>query len=182
MGRQGVKDPCNPETRYLAKASYTQLFLISVLPMAVCHTCLQKCQLPSCLSCTAGSALDTGTLTSPPLTLVSNLGTCVHQVLPFDSSQDAFSSFVFLAYRHKYEFLHSGMTPDIRITIPPRRIGILLDYENCRLSFFNADIAQHLHTFNSHFQHYVHPCFALETPGILRIHTGITTPPWTALL
>ncbi|RLW03649.1 hypothetical protein DV515_00006375 [Chloebia gouldiae] len=66
--------------------------------------------------------------------------------------------------RHKYEFLHSGMTPDIRITIPPRRIGILLDYENCRLAFFNADIAQHLHTFNSHFQHYVHPCFALETP------------------
>lgn len=95
--------------------------------------------------------------------------------------QGAFSSFVFLACRHKYEFLHSGMTPDIRITIPPRRIGVLLDYENCRLSFFNADIAQHLHTFNTHFQHYVHPCFALETPGILRIHTGITTPPWTAL-
>ncbi|XP_009555172.2 fibronectin type III and SPRY domain-containing protein 2 [Cuculus canorus] len=83
--------------------------------------------------------------------------------------------------RHKYEFLHSGMTPDIRITIPPQRIGILLDYENCRLSFFNADIAQHLYTFNSHFQHYVHPCFALETPGILRIHTGIAKPLWTAL-
>ncbi|XP_061302847.1 fibronectin type III and SPRY domain-containing protein 2 isoform X2 [Pezoporus flaviventris] len=83
--------------------------------------------------------------------------------------------------RHKYEFLHSGMTPDIRITLPPRRIGILLDYENCRLSFFNADIAQHLYTFNSHFQHYVHPCFALETPGILRIRTGIAVPPWTAL-
>ncbi|XP_010152573.1 PREDICTED: fibronectin type III and SPRY domain-containing protein 2 [Eurypyga helias] len=83
--------------------------------------------------------------------------------------------------RHKYEFLHSGMTPDIRITIPPRRIGILLDYENCRLSFFNADIAQHLYAFNSRFQHYVHPCFALETPGILRIHTGIAIPPWTAL-
>ncbi|KAM6125611.1 LOW QUALITY PROTEIN: fibronectin type III and SPRY domain-containing protein 2 [Phoenicopterus ruber ruber] len=83
--------------------------------------------------------------------------------------------------RHKYEFLHSGMTPDIRITVPPRRIGILLDYENCRLSFFNADIAQHLYTFNSRFQHYVHPCFALETPGILRIHTGIAIPPWTAL-
>ncbi|XP_009992776.1 PREDICTED: fibronectin type III and SPRY domain-containing protein 2 [Chaetura pelagica] len=83
--------------------------------------------------------------------------------------------------RHKYEFLHSGMTPDIRITVPPRRLGILLDYENCRLSFFNAAIAQHLYTFNSCFQHYVHPCFALETPGILRIHTGIAIPPWTAL-
>ncbi|XP_040456682.1 fibronectin type III and SPRY domain-containing protein 2 [Falco naumanni] len=83
--------------------------------------------------------------------------------------------------RHKYEFLHSGMTPDIRITIPPRRLGILLDYENCRLSFFNADIAQHLYAFNARFQHYVHPCFALETPGILRIHTGLAVPPWTAL-
>ncbi|KAM9182007.1 fibronectin type III and SPRY domain-containing protein 2 isoform 1-T3 [Mergus octosetaceus] len=83
--------------------------------------------------------------------------------------------------RHKYEFLHSGMTPDIRITIPPTKIGVLLDYENYRLSFFNADIAQHLYTFNSHFQHYVHPCFALETPGILQIHTGIAAPPWTAL-
>ncbi|EOA96102.1 Fibronectin type III and SPRY domain-containing protein 2, partial [Anas platyrhynchos] len=83
--------------------------------------------------------------------------------------------------RHKYEFLHSGMTPDIRITIPPTRIGVLLDYENYRLSFFNADIAQHLYTFNSHFQHYVHPCFALETPGILQIRTGIAAPPWTAL-
>uniref|UniRef100_A0A8C8ATT6 Fibronectin type III and SPRY domain containing 2 n=1 Tax=Otus sunia TaxID=257818 RepID=A0A8C8ATT6_9STRI len=83
--------------------------------------------------------------------------------------------------RHKYEFLHSGMTPDIRITIPPRRIGILLDYENCRLSFFNAEIAQHLYTFTLHFQHYVHPCFALETPGILQIHTGIAIPRWTAL-
>ncbi|XP_062440033.1 fibronectin type III and SPRY domain-containing protein 2 [Rhea pennata] len=78
--------------------------------------------------------------------------------------------------RHKYEFLHNGMTPDIRITIPPRRIGILLDYENYKLSFFNADIAQHLYTFSSHFQHFVHPCFALETPGILRIHNGITMP------
>ncbi|KFM05664.1 Fibronectin type III and SPRY domain-containing protein 2, partial [Aptenodytes forsteri] len=83
--------------------------------------------------------------------------------------------------RHKYEFLHSGMTPDVRITVAPRRIGILLDYENCRLSFFNADIGQHLYAFNSHFQHYVHPCFVLETPGILRIHTGIAIPPWTAL-
>ncbi|XP_074956582.1 fibronectin type III and SPRY domain-containing protein 2 [Phalacrocorax aristotelis] len=83
--------------------------------------------------------------------------------------------------RHKYEFLHSGMTPDIRITVPPQRIGILLDYENCRLSFYNADIAQHLYAFKSYFQHYVHPCFALETPGILRIHTGIAIPPWTAL-
>ncbi|XP_074863080.1 fibronectin type III and SPRY domain-containing protein 2 [Carettochelys insculpta] len=78
--------------------------------------------------------------------------------------------------RHKYEFLHSGMTPDIRITIPPKRIGILLDYDNWKLSFFNLDLAQHLYTFNDPFQHYVHPCFALEKPGILRIRNGIAMP------
>jgi len=103
----------------------------------------------------------------------------VHRALPCESALRL--SVCVLARRHKYEFLHSGMTPDIRITVPPRRIGILLDYENCRLSFFNADIAQHLYAFNSHFQHYVHPCFAFETPGTLRIHTGTAIPPWTAL-
>nr|XP_023958677.1 fibronectin type III and SPRY domain-containing protein 2 [Chrysemys picta bellii] len=84
--------------------------------------------------------------------------------------------------RHKYEFLHSGTTPDIRITIPPKRIGILLDYDNWKLSFFNLDIAQHLYTFNSHFQHYVHPCFALEKPGFLRIRNGIAMPTSITLL
>lgn len=83
--------------------------------------------------------------------------------------------------RHKYEFLHSGTTPDIRITVPPKRIGILLDYDNWKLSFFNLDIAQHLYTFNSHFQHYVHPCFALERPGFMRIHNGIAAPTSIAL-
>ncbi|XP_067411846.1 fibronectin type III and SPRY domain-containing protein 2 [Emydura macquarii macquarii] len=84
--------------------------------------------------------------------------------------------------RHKYEFLHSGTTPDIRITVPPKRIGILLDYDNWKLSFFNLDIAQHLYTFNAHFQHYVHPCFALEKPGFLRIRNGIAMPTFTTLL
>ncbi|XP_069481080.1 fibronectin type III and SPRY domain-containing protein 2 [Ambystoma mexicanum] len=78
--------------------------------------------------------------------------------------------------RHKYEFLHCGTTPDVRITIPPQRIGILLDYDNWKLCFFNMDPFQHLHTFDCHFQHLVHPCFALEKPGILRIRNGIAIP------
>uniref|UniRef100_A0A8D0L7R6 Fibronectin type III and SPRY domain containing 2 n=1 Tax=Sphenodon punctatus TaxID=8508 RepID=A0A8D0L7R6_SPHPU len=83
---------------------------------------------------------------------------------------------------HKYEFLHSGISPDIRITIPPRRIGILLDYDKGTLSFFNMNITQHLYTFQSHFQHFVHPCFALETPGFLKIHTSIAMPTFVTLL
>lgn len=78
--------------------------------------------------------------------------------------------------RHKYEFLHNKMTPDIRITVSPRKIGILLDYENSKLSFFNVDISQHLYTFSCHLHQFVHPCFSLEKPGCLKIHNGISMP------
>ncbi|XP_034988109.2 fibronectin type III and SPRY domain-containing protein 2 [Zootoca vivipara] len=78
--------------------------------------------------------------------------------------------------RHTYEFLNNGMTPDITITVPPRRIGLLLDYDKGSLSFFNRDIMQHLYTFHNHFQDFVCPCFALEEPGTLRILNGIAMP------
>ncbi|XP_075431693.1 fibronectin type III and SPRY domain-containing protein 2 isoform X2 [Ascaphus truei] len=79
--------------------------------------------------------------------------------------------------RHKYEFLHCGIAPDLRITVPPKRIGILLDYTHKKLSFFNTDLPQHLYTFTCHFRHLVHPCFALEKPGSLKIHNGVPIPP-----
>nr|H0UZ81.2 RecName: Full=Fibronectin type III and SPRY domain-containing protein 2 [Cavia porcellus] len=82
----------------------------------------------------------------------------------------------FASSRHKYEFLHNRTTPDIRITVPPKKIGILLDYENSKLSFFNVDIAQHLYTFSCQLQQFVHPCFSLEKPGCLKIHNGISMP------
>nr|XP_008120397.1 PREDICTED: fibronectin type III and SPRY domain-containing protein 2 [Anolis carolinensis] len=83
------------------------------------------------------------------------------------------------ASRHTYEFLNNGMTPDIRLTIPPRRIGLLLDYDKGSLSFFNTDIMQHLYTFHSRFQDFVCPCFAVEEPGVLKIQNGIAVPPYT---
>ncbi|MEE6503222.1 hypothetical protein FKM82_004773 [Ascaphus truei] len=79
--------------------------------------------------------------------------------------------------RHKYEFLHCGIAPDLRITVPPTRIGILMDYTHKKLSFFNTDLPQHLYTFTCHFRHLVHPCFALEKPGSLKIHNGVPIPP-----
>ncbi|XP_045142256.1 fibronectin type III and SPRY domain-containing protein 2 [Echinops telfairi] len=82
----------------------------------------------------------------------------------------------FASSRHKYEFLHNKMTPDIRITISPRRIGVLLDYENSKLSFFNVDISQHLYTFNCQLHHFVHPWFSLGKSGSLKIHNGISMP------
>ncbi|MBN3296307.1 FSD2 protein, partial [Amia calva] len=81
--------------------------------------------------------------------------------------------------RHKYEFLHNGWSPDIRITTHPKRIGVALDYDTGTLSFFNTDLAQHLYTYECQFLHYVHPCFALDNPGALTVHNGIEAPEYT---
>lgn len=78
--------------------------------------------------------------------------------------------------RHKYEFLHNGWSADVRITVQPLQIGVFLDYERGILSFYNAHLHQHLHTFTCCFHHYVLPCFALDKPGALRLQTGLTTP------
>ncbi|XP_051236592.1 fibronectin type III and SPRY domain-containing protein 2 [Dicentrarchus labrax] len=81
--------------------------------------------------------------------------------------------------RHKYEFLHNGWSPDLRITVNPVRIGVALDYERGTLSFFNVDLEQHLHTFHCHFGNYVHPCFGMDNPGALTVHNGIEAPEYT---
>ncbi|XP_037651319.1 fibronectin type III and SPRY domain-containing protein 2 [Sebastes umbrosus] len=78
--------------------------------------------------------------------------------------------------RHKYEFLHNGLSPDLRITVNPVRIGVALDYERGTLSFFNVDLEQHLHTFHCHLRNDVHPCFGLDNPGFLIVHNGIEAP------
>ncbi|XP_051896213.1 fibronectin type III and SPRY domain-containing protein 2 [Pristis pectinata] len=84
--------------------------------------------------------------------------------------------------RSKFEFLHKGQTPDLRITVTPTRIGILLDYTTGKLSFFNVNICQLLFTFSQHFQNLVNPCFALESYGILKICHNIPFPEFTKLL
>ncbi|XP_026175848.1 fibronectin type III and SPRY domain-containing protein 2 [Mastacembelus armatus] len=78
--------------------------------------------------------------------------------------------------RHKYEFLHNGWSPDLRITVNPVRIGVALDYKGGTLSFFNVDLDQHLYTFHCHFQNYVYPCFGLDSPGALTVHNSIEAP------
>lgn len=83
--------------------------------------------------------------------------------------------------RPRYEFLHNKTTPEIRVTVSPRRVGVLLDYDKARLSFFNADISQHLFTFRCPFPCCVHPCFSLGQPGSLKIRQGIPVPAWAAL-
>ncbi|XP_034050770.1 fibronectin type III and SPRY domain-containing protein 2 [Thalassophryne amazonica] len=78
--------------------------------------------------------------------------------------------------RHKFEFLHNGWSPDLRITVNPVRIGVALDYDRGSLSFFNVELEQHLYTFHCHFQNYVHPCFGLDNPGALTVLNNMEAP------
>ncbi|KAK1785255.1 hypothetical protein P4O66_018655 [Electrophorus voltai] len=78
--------------------------------------------------------------------------------------------------RHKYEFLHNGWSPDVRITVQPLRIGIFLDYEHGTISFYNTHLQQHLYTFTCCFHHFVLPCFALDKPGALSLRNGLAPP------
>lgn len=58
----------------------------------------------------------------------------------------------------------------------PARIGLALDYERGTLSFFNAELQQHLHTFHCHMRTYVQPCFSLDGPGALSVRVGVEAP------
>ncbi|XP_042308103.1 LOW QUALITY PROTEIN: cardiomyopathy-associated protein 5 [Sceloporus undulatus] len=75
-----------------------------------------------------------------------------------------------------YEVLHSGEMSNVIVTEQPARIGILLDYNAGRLSFFNAERGQVLSTIRHRFSHPAHPAFVLEQPGVLNLHTGMELP------
>ncbi|XP_061409780.1 uncharacterized protein LOC133343863 [Lethenteron reissneri] len=78
--------------------------------------------------------------------------------------------------RHKYEFLHASRTPDIRTTLVPARIGVLLDFDAGRLAFFDAERGQLLFSFRQRLQGLLQPAFALDQPGMLVLHTGLAPP------
>uniref|UniRef100_A0A803K6N5 B30.2/SPRY domain-containing protein n=1 Tax=Xenopus tropicalis TaxID=8364 RepID=A0A803K6N5_XENTR len=92
----------------------------------------------------------------------------------YDLEQDSTS----WCMHYSYKFLHNEVFSEVRLTEPPDRIGILLDYRTGRLSFYNVPKRQVLYTFRNRFQEASHPTFALETPGNLYLHTGIELPPF----
>ncbi|NWQ88179.1 CMYA5 protein, partial [Burhinus bistriatus] len=75
-----------------------------------------------------------------------------------------------------YRFLHIGVMSDIRVTEHPARIGILLDYSDGRLLFFNAERGLVLFTIRHKFTDAAHPTFALEKAGALILHMGVELP------
>ncbi|XP_032620903.2 cardiomyopathy-associated protein 5 [Chelonoidis abingdonii] len=75
-----------------------------------------------------------------------------------------------------YKFFHHGVMNDVYMTEQPARVGILLDYNAGRLSFFNAERGLALFTIRHRFTNAAHPAFALEKAGVLNLHTGMELP------
>nr|XP_025748361.1 cardiomyopathy-associated protein 5-like [Callorhinus ursinus] len=76
----------------------------------------------------------------------------------------------------RYTFFYSGIVSDVHVTERPARVGILLDYNNQRLLFINAESGQLLFIIRHRFTEGVHPAFALEKPGECTLHLGIEPP------
>uniref|UniRef100_A0A669QG38 Cardiomyopathy-associated protein 5 n=1 Tax=Phasianus colchicus TaxID=9054 RepID=A0A669QG38_PHACC len=75
-----------------------------------------------------------------------------------------------------YRFFHMDVMSDVHVTEQLARIGILLDYSNGRLLFFNAERGLVLFTMRHKFTDIVYPAFALEKAGMLTLHTGMDLP------
>ncbi|KAM4875964.1 cardiomyopathy-associated protein 5 isoform 2-T2 [Thomomys bottae] len=76
----------------------------------------------------------------------------------------------------RYTFFYSGMVGDVHVTEHAARVGILLDYNNQRLLFINAETGQMLFIVRHRFNEAVHPAFALEKPGKCTLHLGREPP------
>ncbi|XP_078599323.1 SPRY domain-containing protein 4-like [Branchiostoma floridae x Branchiostoma japonicum] len=71
-----------------------------------------------------------------------------------------------------YETRHAGKPHKLKLDPHPVRIGILLDYEAGRVSFFDAETRRKLYTFKDHFANPVCPAFGVWD-GELTLHTGL---------
>ncbi|XP_029999852.1 cardiomyopathy-associated protein 5 isoform X2 [Sphaeramia orbicularis] len=68
-----------------------------------------------------------------------------------------------------YQLLHGEAQSSLFVIEVPERVGVLLDYQLSRLSFYNAQSGQLLGTFNQRFTQPCHPALALEMPGSLEV-------------
>ncbi|KAF1605198.1 UNVERIFIED_CONTAM: Cardiomyopathy-associated protein 5, partial [Eudyptes pachyrhynchus] len=72
-----------------------------------------------------------------------------------------------------YRCFHIGVMSDVHVTEHLARIGILLDYSDGRLLFFNAERELVLFAIRQKFTDAAHPTFALEKAGVLTLRTGM---------
>uniref|UniRef100_A0A673VA92 Cardiomyopathy-associated protein 5 n=1 Tax=Suricata suricatta TaxID=37032 RepID=A0A673VA92_SURSU len=105
------------------------------------------------------------------------LGICSHSAVQAGAlGQGETSWYMHCSEPQRYTFFYSGIVSDVHVTEHPARVGILLDYNNQRLLFINAESGQLLFIIRHRFNEGVHPAFALEKPGKCTLHLGIEPP------
>ncbi|KAG8429764.1 hypothetical protein GDO86_019285 [Hymenochirus boettgeri] len=73
-------------------------------------------------------------------------------------------------YNKEYSVIHNSNIRDLPVETPCHRIGIFLDYEAGRLSFYELDNPiRHLHTFSASFTEPLHAAFYVRDGGWVRI-------------
>ncbi|KAF1438260.1 Cardiomyopathy-associated protein 5, partial [Pygoscelis papua] len=73
-------------------------------------------------------------------------------------------------------FFHIGVMSDVHVSEHLARIGILLDYSDGRLLFFNAERELVLFAIRHKITDAAHPTFALEKAGVLTLRMGMELP------
>nr|XP_036855885.1 cardiomyopathy-associated protein 5 [Manis javanica] len=105
------------------------------------------------------------------------LGICSSSAMQAGAvGQEEASWYMHCSGPQRYTFFYSGIVSDVHVTEHPARVGILLDYNNQRLLFINAESGQLLFIIRHRFNEGVHPAFALEKPGKCTLHLGIKPP------
>ncbi|XP_041642370.1 cardiomyopathy-associated protein 5 [Cheilinus undulatus] len=79
----------------------------------------------------------------------------------------------------RYQLLHNDVQSSVFVIDMPEQVGILLDYQLSRLSFFNSQTGQLLGAFYQHFAQPCHPALALEMPGRLEVSMVPEVPEFT---
>uniref|UniRef100_A0A8D3B8B6 Midline 2 n=1 Tax=Scophthalmus maximus TaxID=52904 RepID=A0A8D3B8B6_SCOMX len=85
------------------------------------------------------------------------------------------SSWVFSRCNNNFMVRHDGKEMLVEASLQLRRLGVLLDYDNNSLSFYDAMNSQHIHTFDISFLLPVVPTFMIWNKSVM-ILSGLPVP------
>ncbi|KAK7933572.1 hypothetical protein WMY93_004468 [Mugilogobius chulae] len=78
-----------------------------------------------------------------------------------------------------YHLVHNDIYSSLCVIDLPERVGVFLDHQFDRLSFYNAQSGQLLGSFNEHFTQSCHPAVGLGTPGSVELCMVQEVPEFT---
>uniref|UniRef100_A0AAY4D0V3 RING-type E3 ubiquitin transferase n=1 Tax=Denticeps clupeoides TaxID=299321 RepID=A0AAY4D0V3_9TELE len=85
------------------------------------------------------------------------------------------SSWVFTRCNNNFMVRHNGKEQLVEASLQLRRLGVLLDYDNNALGFYDAMSAQHIHTFQVSFLLPVAPTFMIWNKSLMLL-SGLPVP------